>query len=57
MGVAVWGHDEPVAETLCRADQALYRGKAAGRNRVELDASGPGNATLSSIKGPSRQSA
>ena len=40
-GVAEYRHGEPVEATLSRADQALYRAKAAGRNRSELDPGGP----------------
>ncbi|MDD0839059.1 diguanylate cyclase [Curvibacter sp. HBC61] len=34
LGVAQWQPGESVAETLQRADEALYRAKAAGRNTV-----------------------
>jgi diguanylate cyclase (GGDEF)-like protein len=36
-GLAAWRRGETSAEVLRRADQALYRAKAAGRNRVEAD--------------------
>ena len=36
-GVAEHRTGEPVAATLARADAALYRAKAGGRNRTELD--------------------
>ncbi len=35
-GLAEHRSNEPVAETLSRADEALYRAKANGRNRTEL---------------------
>ena len=38
MGVAVRQADETVAQLLARADAALYRAKAEGRNRVCLAA-------------------
>lgn len=38
IGVAEHRPDEPVERTLERADQALYRAKQAGRNRVEAEA-------------------
>ena len=34
-GVAEVGHDEPLEELMRRADEALYRAKRKGRNRVE----------------------
>ena len=34
VGVAQHGADETAAAVLAGADQALYRGKAAGRNKV-----------------------
>ena len=38
LGVAQYSAaDKNLAALLDRADQALYRAKAAGRNRVELD--------------------
>jgi diguanylate cyclase (GGDEF)-like protein len=33
-GVATWDGDEPVGELVERADQALYRAKGAGRDRI-----------------------
>ena len=33
-GLSVWRTDEPIVETVNRADQALYAAKAAGRNRL-----------------------
>ena len=33
-GLSVWRPDEPIDETVNRADKALYAAKAAGRNRV-----------------------
>ncbi|HZF81523.1 MAG TPA: GGDEF domain-containing protein [Rubrivivax sp.] len=36
-GLAIWGRDEDLAIALARADAALYRAKACGRNRVECD--------------------
>lgn len=35
-GVAVWLRGEDVERTIARADEALYRGKEGGRNRVVL---------------------
>ncbi|XXF09841.1 GGDEF domain-containing protein [Pseudomonas sp. D2-3] len=37
MGLSVHCRGETVGESISRADQALYRGKQAGRNRVEID--------------------
>jgi len=37
VGVAEYQRGETVPELLARADEALYRAKAQGRNRVELD--------------------
>ncbi len=38
LGVAEAGRDEPVAEVVHRADEALYRAKREGRNRVARSA-------------------
>lgn len=38
MGLSVHCPGETVSESISRADKALYRGKQAGRNRVEIDA-------------------
>ncbi|CAH0348799.1 GGDEF domain-containing protein [Aquabacterium sp. CECT 9606] len=35
-GVATWSHQDTIAQVLERADQALYRAKAQGRDRTEL---------------------
>ncbi|MGH3008706.1 MAG: diguanylate cyclase domain-containing protein [Gaiellaceae bacterium] len=37
-GIATWDGEEPLAATVERADAALYRAKAAGRDRQELTA-------------------
>jgi diguanylate cyclase (GGDEF)-like protein len=37
-GVAAWAAEEPLEAAFRRADAALYRAKAAGRDRVELAA-------------------
>lgn len=37
LGVAEYRGDEPRKELVRRADEALYRAKGAGRNRVEVD--------------------
>jgi diguanylate cyclase (GGDEF)-like protein len=34
-GVSLWAGDEPLHEAISRADQAMYRAKVRGRNRVE----------------------
>jgi diguanylate cyclase (GGDEF)-like protein len=36
IGIAVYRADEQIHETLARADQALYRAKRNGRNRIEF---------------------
>jgi diguanylate cyclase (GGDEF)-like protein len=36
-GVAAYQPGHTVADTVARADRALYRAKAAGRNRIELE--------------------
>jgi PleD family two-component response regulator len=42
VGVAVWNGVETAATLVDRADRALYRAKALGRDRIELDAREPG---------------
>jgi len=42
LGVAQYAPPESISEWLHRADEALYRAKANGRNRVELASSGSG---------------
>ncbi len=37
VGLASWNDDESIGELLDRADRALYRAKAEGRNRVVMD--------------------
>jgi len=34
IGVALWQKDEPVESILSRADEAMYKAKESGRNRV-----------------------
>ena len=41
LGVAQYAPPESISEWLHRADEALYRAKANGRNRVELASPGP----------------
>lgn len=36
-GISLYQYPEPVEQSLERADQALYRAKALGRNRVEVE--------------------
>jgi PleD family two-component response regulator len=53
MGVAQWRRGEDAAALLARADRALYRAKACGRDRVACDsAEPPGRARLAA--GPRR---
>ena len=42
LGVAERGAGEDIRALLKRADRALYAGKAAGRNRVEVDSAPTG---------------
>jgi diguanylate cyclase len=39
LGVATYQINEDISQTLSRADEALYRAKHAGRNRVEVSGS------------------
>lgn len=38
IGVAQYRYDEPLSELIQRVDDALYRAKAAGRDRVVAEA-------------------
>ena len=40
IGVSVWTECEPLLEAMQRSDEALYRAKERGRNRVEADSAG-----------------
>ncbi len=49
-GVARWDGEEPVDRLFGRADQALYRAKATGRNRTVLaDAGSPTDARIIAV--------
>ena len=37
IGVTALIHGEAIEDTIARADEALYRAKESGRNRIELD--------------------
>jgi diguanylate cyclase (GGDEF)-like protein len=36
-GISQWASEEPLHEAISRADQAMYRAKVRGRNRVEVE--------------------
>ena len=42
IGVSAWTEREALPEALQRADEALYRAKGGGRNRVEAESFDPG---------------
>ncbi|MGZ4666559.1 MAG: diguanylate cyclase domain-containing protein [Frankiaceae bacterium] len=41
VGIASWDHHESATALMQRADQALYRAKDAGRNRIVIEPPGP----------------